>query len=144
MDEEQTVFQTVGEQQSAAELSHEEEPELPGYKLERLVGAGSFGQVWAGVHERTGRKVAVKLLVSSLTSEALKVELDRLRVATDHRRQGMAIDLARSRLWWAQTQGVEQAFLQQPLCIRGRTAAHIVVQCWQASIVANEFPGSPQ
>ena len=84
MDEEQTVFQTVGEQQSAAELSHEEEPELPGYKLERLVGAGSFGQVWAGVHERTGRKVAVKLLVSSLTSEALKVELDRLRVATDH------------------------------------------------------------
>jgi GNAT superfamily N-acetyltransferase len=29
-----------------------------------------------------------------------------LRVATDHRRQGMAIDLARSRLWWA------QAFLQ--------------------------------
>jgi hypothetical protein len=24
----------------------------------------------------------------------------------------MAIDLARSRLWWAQTQGVEQAFLQ--------------------------------
>ena len=84
MDQEPTLFQTVGEQHAAAELSHDRVPELPGYRLDRLVGAGSFGQVWAGIHERTGRKVAVKLLVSSLTSQALRVELDRLRVATDH------------------------------------------------------------
>ncbi len=34
--------------------------EVPGYRLERLLGQGAFGQVWVGKNLNTGRTVAVK------------------------------------------------------------------------------------
>lgn len=37
-------------------------PEVPGYRLDRLVGEGGFGQVWHAVHVNDGTRVAIKIL----------------------------------------------------------------------------------
>ncbi len=58
-----TLNQTVGEQMRAEELSLRATvppAQVPGYKLERLLGQGAFGQVWVGTNLNTGRVVAVK------------------------------------------------------------------------------------
>ena len=59
----QTEQQTLGELQAAEELSlRSTTPPAtpPGYRLERFLGAGTFGQVWYGRNLNTGRPVAVK------------------------------------------------------------------------------------
>lgn len=59
----QTEQQTLGELQAAEELSlRSTTPPTtpPGYRLERFLGAGTFGQVWYGRNLNTGRPVAVK------------------------------------------------------------------------------------
>ncbi|MGV3483435.1 MAG: protein kinase domain-containing protein, partial [Planctomycetaceae bacterium] len=58
-----TAQQTPGEQQLAEELSLRATTPpatLPGYRLERFIGAGTFGQVWYGRNLNTGRPVAIK------------------------------------------------------------------------------------
>jgi serine/threonine protein kinase len=53
----------MGEQMRAEELSLRATippAQVPGYKLERLLGQGAFGQVWIGTNLNTGRTVAVK------------------------------------------------------------------------------------
>jgi eukaryotic-like serine/threonine-protein kinase len=60
---EQTEHQSPGEQQVAEELSLRATTPpatLPGYRLERFLGSGTFGQVWFGHNLNTGRPVAVK------------------------------------------------------------------------------------
>ncbi len=60
---EQTEAQTLGQQQEAEELSLRSTTPpatLPGYRLERFLGAGTFGQVWYGRNLNTGRPVAIK------------------------------------------------------------------------------------
>ena len=59
----QTEPQTHGELQAAEELSLRSTvppATLPGYRLERFIGSGTFGQVWYGRDLNTGRPVAVK------------------------------------------------------------------------------------
>jgi len=59
----QTEHQTPGEQHAAEELSlRSTSPPatLPGYRLERFIGAGTFGQVWYGRNLNSGRPVAIK------------------------------------------------------------------------------------
>src|ERR1051325_11118499 len=34
--------------------------EVPGYQVTRFLGAGAYGEVWAGQDRNTGRKVAIK------------------------------------------------------------------------------------
>lgn len=34
--------------------------DVPGYQAQRFLGAGAYGEVWAGVDKNTGRKVAIK------------------------------------------------------------------------------------
>ncbi len=58
-----TEQQTMGELQRAEELSLRATTPpatLPGYRLERFIGAGTFGQVWYGRNLNTGRPVAIK------------------------------------------------------------------------------------
>jgi serine/threonine protein kinase len=53
----------MGEQMRAEELSLRATvppAQVPGYKLDRLLGQGAFGQVWVGTNLNTGRTVAVK------------------------------------------------------------------------------------
>lgn len=60
---EQTEQQSLGEQLLAEELSLRPTTppaSLPGYRLERFIGAGTFGQVWYGHDLNTGRPVAIK------------------------------------------------------------------------------------
>lgn len=57
----ETEFQSGEERQRSQTLS--EIPfQLSGYKMEHLIGSGSFGSVYAAVQERTGLAVAVKFL----------------------------------------------------------------------------------
>ena len=58
-----TLNQTVGEQMRAEELSLRATvppAQVPGYRLDRLLGQGAFGQVWVGNNLNTGRTVAIK------------------------------------------------------------------------------------
>lgn len=74
-----TLNQTVGEQMRAEELSLRATvppAQVPGYRLDRLLGQGAFGQVWVGNNLNTGRTVAIKFYLhrsgvnwSSLTRE---------------------------------------------------------------------------
>lgn len=57
------------QQQSLDGLQHSEKlslrssvppADIPGYKIESLLGEGAFGQVWLGVDQNTGRQVAIK------------------------------------------------------------------------------------
>ncbi len=63
MSEDRTQYQTVGGQSASKKLSIEATTppaEVPGYRLQRYLGAGAFGQVWVGRDLNTGRGVAVK------------------------------------------------------------------------------------
>ena len=59
----QTLNQSIGEQLRAEELSLRATTppsEVPGYRMERLLGQGAFGQVWIATNLTTGRTVAIK------------------------------------------------------------------------------------
>lgn len=63
MSDEYTQQQTLGEQLEAERLSRQATTapaEIPGYWIERFLGAGAFGQVWVGRDLNTGRPVAIK------------------------------------------------------------------------------------
>lgn len=59
-----TQQQTLGELEKAEQLSRQaaNEPpaEIPGLRIEKLLGQGAFGQVWLGRDLNTGRQVAIK------------------------------------------------------------------------------------
>ncbi|MCA9778432.1 MAG: serine/threonine protein kinase [Candidatus Eremiobacteraeota bacterium] len=84
--EDATVYQAPEVQLQAKELSLDKDYELPGLELQNRLGAGTFGEVWAGVQERTGQKVAVKIFThpSGLDWEYLKKEVGRLRDVAEH------------------------------------------------------------
>ncbi len=85
-DADQTLAQSEqdlaeGRQQSQAEGA----PSLPGYRLERPLGAGTFGTVWSGVQLSTGQRVAVKVLKAAhLDLTGFRREVERLREVSEH------------------------------------------------------------
>lgn len=54
--------------------------ELPGYKPERFLGAGAYGQVWVAIDRNTGRRVAIKFYLhrGGLDWTLLSREVERL------------------------------------------------------------------
>ncbi|QDV67460.1 Serine/threonine-protein kinase PknB [Rosistilla carotiformis] len=63
MADDYTEQQSSGEQQDALKLSLQTTTppaEVPGYRIERFLGAGAFGQVWVARDLNTGRPVAIK------------------------------------------------------------------------------------
>ncbi|QDS87211.1 Serine/threonine-protein kinase PknB [Rosistilla ulvae] len=63
MADDYTEQQSTGEQQDALKLSLQTTTppaEVPGYRIERFLGAGAFGQVWVARDLNTGRPVAIK------------------------------------------------------------------------------------
>jgi serine/threonine protein kinase len=63
-------------------------PEVPGYQMERQLGAGSYGEVWLAVHMNTGRKVAIKFFsrFKGLDWPLLKREVGKLVEVVSERR----------------------------------------------------------
>ena len=63
MSSEFTQQQTPSDQQRSKELSLQRTrppADVPGYQAQRFLGAGAYGEVWAGIDQNTGRKVAIK------------------------------------------------------------------------------------
>ncbi|MEO1614757.1 MAG: protein kinase, partial [Planctomycetota bacterium] len=64
--EEQTQHQSEEGRSASKKLSMQATAppaEVPGYRLERFLGSGAFGQVWVGRDLNTGRPVAVKFFL---------------------------------------------------------------------------------
>src|SRR5687767_11302764 len=58
-----TQAQSAADEQRSRDLSlarTRPPAEVPGYQAQRFLGAGAYGEVWAGVDKNTGRKVAIK------------------------------------------------------------------------------------
>ncbi len=53
---------------------------LGAYSLPRLLGRGSFGDVYLGEHVRLNRQVAIKVLHMALTTENIRIFLDEVRL----------------------------------------------------------------
>ena len=63
MNTDHTQAQTDEERQRAQQLSLQQRRppgEIPGYEIQRFLGAGAYGEVWVGVDQNTGRQVAIK------------------------------------------------------------------------------------
>ena len=63
MPEDRTELQNEGDRQFAQRMSAEKTTpptQVPGYEIQRFLGAGAYGEVWVGVDQNTGRKVAIK------------------------------------------------------------------------------------
>ena len=61
-----TEDQSEGDRLSSQKLSMQATTppsEVPGYRLERFLGSGAFGQVWVGCDLNTGRPVAIKFFL---------------------------------------------------------------------------------
>ncbi len=64
--EDQTQYQTEGGRSTSKRLSMQATTppaDVPGYRLERFLGSGAFGQVWVGRDLNTGRPVAIKFFL---------------------------------------------------------------------------------
>ncbi len=84
MEQDRTLDQADAQREAARRSSgqiEQDSPEIPGYTLRHLLGFGSFGSVWAGEQQRTGQKVAVKVLVRGTF---LRREIEVLREIADH------------------------------------------------------------
>src|SRR4051794_10321309 len=58
-----TAAQTPADEERSKDLSLERTRpplEIAGYKVERFLGSGAYGEVWVGTDRNTGRKVAIK------------------------------------------------------------------------------------
>ena len=83
--EDLTIDQQVPQLEDSRRISHEGPPQLSNYQLDRLLGTGSFGTVWAGVQVRTGVQVAVKVLHrTALGWDSFRQEVDTLRQVAEH------------------------------------------------------------
>ncbi len=78
-----TQHQSTDEMRRALELSLEPTrppTQVPGYKLQRFLGSGAFGQVWSGSNLKTGRRVAIKFYTGRSASDVklLSSEVEKL------------------------------------------------------------------
>lgn len=83
MPQDPTELQNEGDRQFAQRMSVERTApptKVTGYEIQRFLGAGAYGEVWVGIDQTTGRKVAIKFFtgrhrvdVASLSREVEKL-----------------------------------------------------------------------
>ena len=61
-------------------------PKLPGYTIQTRLGAGTFGEAWAGVQLSTGQKVAIKIFSrhQAMDWDLFRAEVQRLMEVAEH------------------------------------------------------------
>lgn len=79
-----TFQQTPADQQRSLDLSLQRTrppAEVPGYQIQRFLGAGAYGEVWVGLDRNTGRKVAIKFYLHrhGVDWSLLSREVEKLR-----------------------------------------------------------------
>ncbi len=82
---ERTQQQSTHELKKARDLSLEPTrppAQVPGYKMQQFLGSGAYGEVWAAIDQKTGRRVAIKFYTrrSSTDVELLAREVEKLVV----------------------------------------------------------------
>jgi eukaryotic-like serine/threonine-protein kinase len=55
------------------------------YRVDRMIGRGGMAAVWAGINERTGKRVALKVILSSFAATAGAAELFRREIQASGR-----------------------------------------------------------
>lgn len=72
--------------QAKALSGSSEIPKLAGYTLQGRLGAGTFGEAWAGVQQSTGQKVAVKIFSrhQAMDWDLFRAEVQRLMEVAEH------------------------------------------------------------
>ncbi len=83
MTSDRTQHQSPEEQRKAQELSLESTrppAQIPGYKLQRFIGSGSYGEVWTATNLKLGQRVAVKFYTrrSNADVQLLAQEVEKL------------------------------------------------------------------
>jgi serine/threonine protein kinase/WD40 repeat protein len=91
MEEEFTLDATLAQgaeliNQSKALSGAADIPKLPGYALQSRLGAGTFGEAWAGIQQSTGQKVAVKIFSrhQAMDWDLFRAEVQRLMEVAEH------------------------------------------------------------
>lgn len=87
----QTQHQSSEEQQAARQLSVDSSQppaQIPGYKLEKFIGSGAYGEVWTATDLKTSRRVAVKFYTrrSGAGVQQLMREVEKLLAVTSDAR----------------------------------------------------------
>src|ERR1041384_6603661 len=69
--------------------------QVPGYEVERFLGAGAYGEVWVAVDRNTGRKVAIKFYAhrGGLDWSLLSREVEKLAFLSADRYVGQLLDV---------------------------------------------------
>jgi eukaryotic-like serine/threonine-protein kinase len=84
MSSDYTAQQTPADEQRSKDLSLQRTrppADVPGYQIQRFLGAGAYGEVWVGLDRNTGRKVAIKFYLhrSGVDWSLLSREVEKLR-----------------------------------------------------------------
>jgi serine/threonine protein kinase len=84
MSSDYTFQQAPADQQRSKDLSLQRTrppAEVPGYQMQRFLGAGAYGEVWVGLDRNTGRKVAIKFYLHrrGVDWSLLSREVEKLR-----------------------------------------------------------------
>ena len=91
MSSDRTQHQSSEEQKAARQLSVEPNrppAQIPGYKLEKFIGSGAYGEVWTATDLKTSRRVAVKFYTrrSGAGVQQLMREVEKLLAVTSDAR----------------------------------------------------------
>ena len=83
MSSDRTEQQDSGQLRAARDLSLKPKSapaSVPGYTIESLLGSGAYGEVWAALDQKTGRRVAIKFYTrqTSLDFSLLSREVEKL------------------------------------------------------------------